>query len=279
VATSAASVPSGPPISVPLADGSSYTTKIFTNKSRPNTNYAAIVDVISNVNSSYHALVAQLKHRLAANLLFDMNYTWSKSMDYSQYIGTGSPSNNELDPTNQGADYGIGANDVRDRFVANAVYSPTFAATGYKKYLVNGWTVAPIFQAQTGLPFTGSVGGTCCGSGANQIAFGSGPLGTGVNRLPGLRDSYSYPRTFILDTRLTKQLPINERFNVELVGEAFNVLNHVNVTGVSTTLYTVGGSPSAPTLTYSNSFGSFNNANSNFIYNPRQIQVGARLNF
>jgi outer membrane receptor protein involved in Fe transport len=270
-------------ISGPLADGSQYTTKIFTNKNRPNPNYAAIVDVTSNVNSNYHALTAQLKHRLSANLLFDMNYTWSKAFDYNQYIGTGSPSNNELDPTNQQADYGLSANDVRDRFVVNAVYSPGFSVTGYKKYLANGWTLAPIFQAQTGLPITGSVSGTCCGSastnGGSQITFGSGPLGTGVSRLPGLRDNYNYPRTFVLDTRLSKQIPLTERFNVELIGEAFNALNHVNVTGVSTSLYSVGGTPAAPTLTYANNFGAFNNANSNFIYNPRQIQIGARLNF
>lgn len=265
-------------ISGPLADGSTFTTRIFTNLSRPNTNYAAIVDVVSNVNSAYHGMVAQLNHQIASNLTFNVNYTWSKSMDYSQYVGTGSPSNNQLDPTNQRADYGISANDVRNRLAANAVYSPVFPASGYKKYLVNGWTLAPIFQAQSGLPFTGSVGGTCCGTGT-QIAFGSGPQGTGVNRLPGLRNTYSYPRTFILDTRLAKQIPIGERMNLELIAEAFNFLNHVNYTGVSTTLYSVGGTPTAPTLTYSSSFGAYNNANSNFIYNPRQIQVGARFNF
>jgi outer membrane receptor protein involved in Fe transport len=268
----------------PLPDGSTYTTKIFTNRNRPNTNYQAIVDVTSNVNSNYNGLVAQLNHHFASNLAFNANYTWSKSMDFNQYIGTGSPSNNELDPTNQRADYGVGANDVRDRFVANAVYTPTFAVSGPKKYLVNGWILSPIFQAQTGLPFQGSVGGTCCGTATSNppgkaIAFGSGPLGTGISRLPGLRNSYNYPRTFIFDTRITKQIQINERMNVELIGEAFNLLNHVNITGMSSTLYTVGGTPADPTLTYANNFHAYNNGNSNFIYNPRQVQIGARFNF
>ena len=259
----------------PLPDGSTFTTKVFSNASRPNTNYAAIVDVLSNVNSNYHGLVAQLNHQLASNLTFKINYTWSKAMDFNQYIGTGSPSNNELDPTNQRADYGIGANDVRNRFVANAVYSPLFKVNGYAKFLANGWTIAPIFQAQSGLPFTGSVGGTLTG------AFGSGPLGTGVSRLPGLRNNFQYPKTFIFDMRLAKVIPINERMNVELIGESFNLPNHVNYTGVSTSMYTVIGNAGTGVgaLTFNNSFGAYNNANSNFIYNPRQIQIGARLNF
>jgi hypothetical protein len=220
-------------------------------------------------------MAAQLNHQLASNLMFNLNYTWAKAMDFNQYIGTGSPSNNELDPTNQHADYGIGSNDVRSRFVANAVYTPEFKVTGYKKYLLNGWTIAPILQAQSGLPFTGSVGGTLTG------AFGSGPLGTGVSRLPGLRNNYHYPKTYIFDTRLAKLFPIKERMNVELIGEAFNLPNHVNYTGVSTSMYTVGGSAASGTgtLTFNNSFGAYNNANSNFIYNPRQVQIGARLNF
>jgi outer membrane receptor protein involved in Fe transport len=265
----------------PLANGSTFTTKIFTDLNRPNTNYASIIDVTSNVNANYHAMVAELKHNAASGLVFNMNYTWSKSMDFSQYVGTSSPSNNQLDPTNQRADYGISSNDVRHRVVANAVYSPHFSVSGYTKYLVNGWNLAPIFQAQAGLPFNGSVSGTCCGTGTNRLAFGSGPQGTGVNRLPGLRNTFNYPNTFVVDARLSKQIPISERMNVELIGEAFNLANHVNYTALNTSMYTVGGTKDAPTLTYttSSSFGAYTNANSNFVYNPRQIQLGARFNF
>ena len=165
-------------------------------------------------------------------------------------MGTGSPSNNQLDPSNQRADYGIGNNDVRNRFVANAVYEPSFGVTGYWKYLANGWTLAPIFQAQSGLPITGSVGGTCCGSGS-QIAFGSGPMGTGVGRLPGFRNTYNYPRAFVFDTALSKKIPITERTNVELVGEAFNVLNHVRHHWRRHHALHGRCTPAAPTLTYS----------------------------
>lgn len=255
----------------PYAPGTRITTPLYTSKSRPNANYSAIIDVTSNVNSNYQGFIAQLKHTSSATLQYNLNYTWSMSMDYSQYVGTGSPSNNVLNPADQRADYGISANDVRDRFTANAVYSPVFGGSGYKRRIVNGWTIAPVFQAQTGLPVTGSVSGA--------LGAFSGPLGTGVNRLPGLRNTFNYPRTFVLDGRVSKTIAISERMNVELYGELFNALNHVNITGLSTSLYSASAPGTPPTPTFNNTFGQYSNGNSNFIYNLRQVQIAARFNF
>ena len=39
----------------------------------------------------------------------------------------------------------------------------------------------------------------------------SGPLGSGVGRLPFLRNTYTYPRTFIVDTRVSKRIPVGDR--------------------------------------------------------------------
>ena len=71
----------------PLPDGSTYSTKIYTTLARPNTNYAAIVDVLSNTNSNYSAMVAQLNHRMASNVVFNLNYTWAKSLDFCTIHG------------------------------------------------------------------------------------------------------------------------------------------------------------------------------------------------
>jgi hypothetical protein len=53
----------------------------------------------------------------------------------------------------------------------------------------------------------------------------------------------------------------------------------VNYTGVNSSAYGIGGTVLAPTLTFQGPFGSFTNANSNYVYNPRQVQIAARLNF
>lgn len=263
----------------PYADGSTITTKLYTNFHRPAAGYGQIIDVVSNGNSSYHGLVAQVNHRFTNQIQFNANYTWSKSMDFNQYTGTGSPGNTYVDPADIRADYAPSANDVRSRFVMNAVISPEFKFQGYaKRLLANGWTLSPIFQAQTGLPYTLGTTGSTLG------AF-SGPLGTGVARLPGLRDSYRYPGTEIFDVRLSKLIPLGEKASFEVFGELFNALNHVNITGVSTTGYSIGGTVnpdgtvSDATLSFQPTFGSYTNGNSNYVYNPRQVQLAARFNF
>ncbi|HEX6495278.1 MAG TPA: TonB-dependent receptor [Acidobacteriaceae bacterium] len=266
----------------PLADGSTYNTSLYTG-ARPVAGYGAIVDVASNVNTSYHALAAQISHKFAREIQFDANYTWAKALDYNQYIGTGSPANNVVNPQNPNlrAEYGLSPNDVRNRFVANMVYSPTFQLSGWKNSLASGWGLSPIFQAQSGLPYTIGTSGTFGGDTALGIPAASlaGPLGSGVSRFPGLRNSYTYPRTFILDARLSKRIPFGDKYSFELFGEMFNSLNHQNVTGVATTGYTISDTSAGPTLTYQSNFGSVQNSNSNYIYSPRQVQVAARFNF
>ena len=81
------------------------------------------------------------------------------------------------------------------------------------------------------------------------------------------------------DLRLSKKVRFNERFAAEVLGEAFNIFNHQNVTGVNNTGYFVGGTTNAPTLTFNSNFGKVTNSNSNFAYSSRQIQIGFRFLF
>ena len=75
---------------------------------------------------------------------------------------------------------------------------------------------------------------------------------------------------------------------MELLAESFNIFNHLNQTGVaSTTAYgfTAGTQTTPNLLTPNATFGVFNpstfagSANSSFVYTPRQVQLGARVQF
>jgi hypothetical protein len=87
--------------------------------------------------------------------------------------------------------------------------------------------------------------------------------------------------------RLSKRFTIAEKAKVELLGESFNLANHVNETSVNTTSYahaagkaataTTAATPNA--LTYNTPCGIRNNANNNLVYSPRQIQLGVRVQF
>jgi hypothetical protein len=124
-------------------------------------------------------------------------------------------------------------------------------------------------------------------------------LGSGVNGSNGRkgidmvgRNNFRMKRTIDMDLRLSKKIKFGERYSAELLGEAFNIFNHQNATGVSTTGYsiltsgsikgssgTVTCTSSAPCLNYNSSFGTVTNANSSFAYTSRQIQIGFRFFF
>jgi hypothetical protein len=146
---------------------------------------------------------------------------------------------------------------------------------GWAGYLANGWELAPIFQAQTGLPYSLLTSGTPTG-GLGSSINGSG----GANRLLEVgRNTFRYPNTYVLDMRLSKSFQITERFNLQFLAESFNLANHLNVTGINNTGYIIGSVAGVPTLTFNAPFGTVTNGNSNFAYSTRQVQVGAKLRF
>jgi hypothetical protein len=76
-------------------------------------------------------------------------------------------------------------------------------------------------------------------------------------------------------------LGLNSQPRFELLVELFNVMNHQNITGLTSEAYTLSSTKSAyiPQLTRYNNFGTYTNSNSNFTYSPRQLQIAARLHF
>lgn len=289
----ASATPQG--LSSPLADGSKYTTLYFprtkvvngvTVPARPNASFNAITDIISDVNSSYNALVLEARHRMGKGLQFNANYTWAHSIDFNQNQTTGTFSNNVVDPNNLSLEKGNSNFDVRHRFVFNAVYQTQWKHQGWVGYLIDDYTVAPIFTTQRGLPFNLGLSGNAPNAAGNGIN-GSGNL----SRIPELgRNNYNQPRTANVDFRLSKGFTMREKYRLELLGEAFNLFNHQNVTSVATTGYnictsgTAQGCPSTastanPFLVFQPNFGTITNANSNTVYRERQIQLAIRLAF
>jgi hypothetical protein len=279
----ASAAPQGLPS--PLADGSKYTTLYFprtTNglstgpSARPNPNFNAITDIISDVNSSYNAFVVEARHRINKGLQFNANYTWAHAIDFNQNQTTGTFSNNVINPANLSLEKGNSNFDVRHRFVLNAVYQSQWKHQGWLGYLIDDYTAAPIFTTQSGLPF--NLGMT----GSAPLGAGSGVNGSGnLSRIPELgRNNFNFRRTANVDFRLSKGFTMREKYRLELLGEAFNLFNHQNVTAVNTSAYTISGTNATNgVLTFNPQFGTVSNANSNTIYRERQIQLALRLAF
>jgi hypothetical protein len=69
---------------------------------------------------------------------------------------------------------------------------------------------------------------------------------------------------------------------LELFAEVFNVMNHQNITAITTEAYTLGDVKNVPitqTLTPYQNFATYTNSSSNYTYSPRQVQIAARLHF
>lgn len=281
----------------PIACGTAVQTAFYQKSSAANavftTHYGSITEVVSNINSSYNGAVIDFQNRGNQYAQFDMNYTWSHALDYNQNQSTAPSTNNWWDPwNNPHANYGNSAYNVPNRFVGWALLTYPGHHQGWLKYAADAWHLNPVLQVQNGLPYSAAVSGSITG------AYSSGLTGSGNSGylLQLGRDSFKQPTTITLDTRLQKDIHATERFNIELVAEAFNLLNHLNVTGVNSTAYSIGGcsasgsaencnltyqsfSPGSTGITGQSGFGSITNADSNFVYSQRQVQLGLKLDF
>ncbi len=292
---------------LPLSNNFAVTTPFYT--SRLNYGFGGVIENVSNVNSSYNAFVIQLEKRMSNHVQFAANYTWSHALDYGVNGSTSASTYPAyVDPHNiKYAQYGNSSYNVPNRFTLSAVLQSPWQAQGWKKYLVQGWEASPVLQIQNGLPYSATTYSfyPSVYQGTQEYqSVGNGMLGAGGSyQVPGSeRNGWQQPATYVCDLRLAKQVTLGERYHVEFTADGFNLFNHRNVTGISTTAAYTGstatpaaGTPAstitAPVLSPNTSyvsgaagsqsslFGVPNSANSNFVYGTRQIQLGARLTF
>jgi hypothetical protein len=258
-------------------------------------------EIFSAINSNYNALSIQLNRRMSRHIQFMGSYTWSHSLDFGQNATTFSDTNDLLVPSNIAPEYGNSIFNVPNRVVGSAVIESPWHAHGAIGYLTNDWEFAPIYAAQSGLPYSVVTSGTppCITLSittdpvtGNITTVCAKPLGGGVNGSNGRkgidvvgRNTFQMKRTIDMDLRLSKKVRFGDRYSAEILGEAFNLFNHQNVTGVNNTAYGIGSTTDpvtkfvTPTLSFNSPFGSVTNSNSNFAYTSRQIQIGFRFFF
>jgi hypothetical protein len=295
----------------PIANGTVFTVPTYTNTL--NSNFGAVNELFSNINASYHALVAEIENKTSKHIQYDVNYTWSHALDYNQNESTTTLSSGWFDPYNidgykKGGNYGNSQFNVPNRLVAWAILnSPDLKRNDWVKWVANDWSLNPVFQGQNGLPYSATIGSGY----PSYSAYSSSWNGAGTNYwIPAIgHNTFRQSKTLVFDMRLEKQFPLKaygKPYNVQLMGEFFNMANHPNVTGVSNTAYnladnssvtkactgtsTVTGQvqdecstlkyvPKAGTGINASGFGAVTNANSNFAYSPRQVQISLRLEF
>jgi outer membrane receptor protein involved in Fe transport len=259
----------------PLPNGSSVVTPLFT--TRPNANFGAMTRIFG-ISTNYNAMAVQVTHRMKDHVQFSANYTFSHALDYGQNEATFNDTNDLFSPTNIKAEYGNSNFDVQHRFTINGILEAPWNVKGWAGQLANGWELVPVWQAQTGLPYSLVTSGS--------PPTGLGAASSGINGSGGAfrieqtgRNAFRYPRTSVVDMRLSKRFKFKENYTLQLMGEAFNLFNRQNVTSVNNLGYILGGTAAAPTLSFNSAFQTVSNSNSNFAYSTRQLQIGARFIF
>jgi hypothetical protein len=277
---------------------STYVSKFFTTRLNPN--YQQITRIFSETNSKYQAAVLRLDHQMSSVFDLHTSFTYSHAADYNQNATAFTDADDVLDPTDLRLEYGNSNFDIRSRLTGGAVIHTPWRVRGLRGELVNGYELAPTLELRDGLPYSMHTAGavpsvkyintvleTDVLSGVGASINGSG----GDTRIPEVgRNTYRYPGIVNVDLRAAKRTRINERMQLEVLVESFNLLNHTNVTSLDTTGYVITGAASLtspPKLTWqdggstgtSSQFGQILNGNNTNLYHDREFQVAARLHF
>jgi hypothetical protein len=271
-------------------NGQSFTTPFFTG-ARPISNFQAIIDVESNSKSAYNGLVLKAERRLSGGIQFQTSYTFSHATDFGQQLATFAPTFPTVtNPFDLSADEGRSNLDIRHRFIASAVFqvdrSLGWNKTSLQRAIFGGLTISPIYNLASGAPVNGFLSpGTLSGATSSGLLGNGGPQR--VFFIPRNKDSR--PHTEVVDLRISKRIHLNERMNIEVLAEAFNLFNRENAatsvgsavqdteyffsSATNTLTFNSGQTPGTPAyltpLTFNNST----------VYTPRQIQLGLKFNF
>jgi Carboxypeptidase regulatory-like domain len=241
-------------------------------------------------SSHYNALQVKLDRRFAGGFTMTTAYTWGKGMGYQVGDDTGLAFY-----VNPRRSYARNDYDRTQTFVQSYVYDLPFGPgkkwmnSGLLGNILGGWRASGFLSLWTGTPMTIGGGSALNTPGNTQTANQVAPVQIlhGIN----IGNPWFSPTSFVpvtasgvfgnsgrnvmtgpgfddLTASLVKIVHFKERFNFELRGEAFNVINHPHFNNPGTNASNFNADPSK------NTFGVVTSA-----FGGRVLQLGAKLNF
>jgi outer membrane receptor protein involved in Fe transport len=261
-------------ISVNLNTPTCYAAVDPINLCRPNPAYANNKQYYPGADSYYDALSVSYVQRPVRWGSYRVSYTWSKAIDNVSEFFFSSPVNNN----NLREDRSLSDDDQRNRVVFDATAHTSLGpANTWQQKLTHGFQLSGVLQYYSPLPFnitTGqnSVQTTTLRPCAPGYVLTPNATNTCANALPGTligRNAGVGFNSFTLNTRLSRTIPLGERFRLQGIAEAFNALNHRNNLFPNGTFGT-GTYPTAPSSTF---------AQPTAVGDPRGIQLAAKLTF
>ncbi len=256
-------------VTLPVVGGGTVTYRRYSS-TRPFSNFTRIIEFQSSAHSEYNGLTLEIIKRYSHHWMGRMAYTWGAVKDDKPDatavvpFSAGDDAKYAQDPLDLHGDWAYGDNDARHRLVLSGMWNLDYAAgleSGFLKALLSGWSISGIFTVQTGQPYTAYINSDLNNDGNSRN-----------DRAPGFaRNTYSLPTVVTLDPRISRRIPIGP-VELEIIAEAFNVLNRSNVNGARNTYYSLNATKDA--LVYQTNFGTPTSS-----AGPRIIQLAAKLSF
>ena len=221
---------------------------------------------LSDASSWYHALTVTMQKRFTRGFELLSSYTWSHSID------DGTDLQSTLEPQDSRFAFLEKANSVNDqrhRWVTSAVFTSAEAKSGEGawKHFIGGFTLAPLIEVSSGRPFNvitakdtrldlgaSEARPSLVASGGTTSPFIPGahfgvadvcltnsftPFAVPFVAPPGGcdgslgRNAFKGPGFFQIDMRLSKRIPLGERWSMDLIADGFNLLNRTNIAAVN----------------------------------------------
>jgi hypothetical protein len=289
---------------VRIGDTSDLVQTLYANNLlRPNvgmsSQFGANLFISNQGTSDYHGALVSLQKRFSHGLEFEVNYTFSKSLDNNSTVANTVSGGIVCDVRNPDICRAPSDFDIRHLFNANFIYELPFGrgkafGGGVSKWadmVLGGWTVSGIASARSGLPFNGTSGAFPLAFNLNSppilvgdqsaLAVNVHNVGTNIQyfadpvaannafRYPhhgelGSRNIFRGPSFWGIDMGLSKRInaPWSEKQRFTLRVDAFNLTN--------TNAF------STPNLNKDSSSFGFITSSAN---NPRELQFAIRFDF
>ena len=220
------------PTDIPVQGGAAVTIQQFPTV-RPFTNFDRIIRFESTAESNYDGLTLELRRPFRGKLQASLAYTLGKVEDTKPDATAVVPGSTTDDakhasnPADFDADRAPGDNDQRHRLVFSGLWDLAYAKEmdGFGGALLDGWSLSWIASASSGQPYSRLIANDVNrdGNARNDI-------------VPGGRNAERLSAAYVIDMRLARQVPLGKA-RLEIIGEAFNLLNRTNIFAQRNTFY------------------------------------------
>ncbi|HLY61314.1 MAG TPA: TonB-dependent receptor [Terriglobia bacterium] len=213
--------------------------------------------------SIYHGLTVAVSKRFSNHFEFQSGWTWSHAIDDSTDLQTLLTPQDDRFANRERSNSSF---DQRHRWITSAVFTSPFnrSDSGFAHKFLADFTVAPVVEISSGRPFTVLTGTDYnLNFSSNTDRPSIGPVGVQSPYIPGVhftlptvcdqavslglnsispplgcsgnlgRNTFTRPGFAQFDLRVSRTIPFRERWNLEIIADAFNLFNRFNVGDVN----------------------------------------------